>query len=204
VFDHAGDIARALKTVDAALALDPENSWARFAKGQIYIAKRQFGPSIAEFETVIALDPNNPHAHAFAGLLKMYLGHAEEGFAGVETALRLSPRDSRVHWWQFGMCLLHGELAQWEQAIPWCEKSIAANPQIFQPYLLLAAANAWAGHDKEAKDAAAQLQKVHPGFTMQTWAELRMSDDPTYNAQRARIAEGLRKAGVPEGEQKTN
>ena len=68
----------------------------------------------------------------------------------------------------------------------------------------LAAANAWAGHDKEAKDAAAQLQKVQPGFTVQTWAGLRRSDDPTYNAQNQRIMEGLRKAGVPEGEKKTN
>jgi adenylate cyclase len=202
--DPAGDIPRAEKAIDAALALQPENSRAHFVKGQTYFAKRQFGPSIAEFETVIALDPNNPHAHAFAGFRKLLLGRAEEGFAGVETALRLSPRDPGGPWWQFYMCVLHGQLAQWEQAIPWCEKSIAGNPQVFQPYVALAAANAWAGHDKEAKDAAAQLQKVHPGFTMQTWAGLRMSDDLTYIAQRARIAEGLRKAGLPEGTAKMN
>jgi len=202
--DPAGDIARAEKAIDAALALQPENSWAHFVKSQIYFAKRQFGPSIAEFETVIALDPNNPHAHAFAGFLKAYLGRAGDGFAGVETALRLSPHDSSVHWWQFWMCVLHGELAQWEQAIPWCEKSIAGNPQVFQPYLLLAAANAWAGHDKEAKEAAAQLQKVYPGFTVQTFAGIHWSDDPTFNARYQRIAEGLRKAGLPEGEKKTD
>jgi hypothetical protein len=69
---------------------------------------------------------------------------------------------------------------------------------------LLAAANAWAGHDKEAKDAAAQLQKLYPGFTLQTLPGMHMSDDPTYNAQLQRIVEGLRKAGVPEGEAKTN
>ena len=68
----------------------------------------------------------------------------------------------------------------------------------------LAAANAWVGHDKEAKDAAAQLQKVSPGYTVQTWVGRRMGDDPTYNAQYQRIVEGLRKAGVPEGEQQTN
>jgi adenylate cyclase len=203
--DPADDIARAEKTVDAALALQPENPWAHFAKGQIYYTKRQFGPTITEFETVIALDPNNPHAQAFAAELKMYLGRAEDGFAGVETALRLSPRDPQgVPWWQFFMCGLHASLAQWEQAIPWCEKSIAGNPQVFYPYVFLAAANAWAGHDKEAKDAAAQLQKVHPGYTVQTWAGRHMSDDPTYNAQLQRILEGLRKAGVPEGEKKTN
>jgi hypothetical protein len=133
----------------------------------------------------------------------MYLGRAEDGFAGVETAFRLSPRDPGAPWWQLFMCVLHNQLAQWEQAIPWCEKSIAGNPQVFYPYVDLAAANAWAGHDKEAKDAAAQLQEVLPGFTVQTLAGRHMSDDPTYNPRNQRIIEGLRK-GVPEGTAKTN
>ena len=63
----------------------------------------------------------------------------------------------------------------------------------------LAAANAWAGHDKEAKEAVARLQKAYPGFTVQTWLGIHFSDDPTFNAQYARIAEGFRKAGLPEG-----
>jgi tetratricopeptide (TPR) repeat protein len=201
--DPAGDLARAEKAVDAALALQPDYTWPHFLKGEIYYKKGQPGPSIAEYETAIALNPNNADAHANAGYRKM-LGRAEDGFAGVETAFRLSPRDTSLPYWQFYMCGLHAYLAQWEQAIPWCEKSITAQPQVYIPYVYLAAANAWAGRDKEAKDAAAQLQKVSPGFTMQTWAGLRASDDPTYIAQRARVAEGLRKAGVPEGEKKTD
>ena len=50
----------------------------------------------------------------------------------------------------------------------------------------------------------AQLQKINPGFTVQTWAGRHRSDNPTYNARDARIIEGLRKAGVPEGEKKTD
>jgi hypothetical protein len=95
-------------------------------------------------------------------------------------------------------------LAHWDQAIEWCEKSVVGLPQVFCPYVPLTAANAWVGHDKEAKDAAAQLRKIYPGFTVQTWAGRHMSDDPTYNAQSQRIIEGLRKAGVPEGEKKTD
>lgn len=74
----------------------------------------------------------------------------------------------------------------------------------FYPLVDLAAAYAFTGHDKEAKEAAAQLQKVYPGFTVQTWAGIHWTDDPTFNAQYVRIAEGLRKAGVPEGEEKTD
>ncbi len=109
-----------------------------------------------------------------------------DGFAGIETALRLSPHDPHVPWWQFYMCAFHTNLAQWEQAIPWCNKAVAGLPDVFIPILFLASANAWAGHDKEAKDAAAHLQKVYPGFTVQTWVGMHWSDDPTFNSRHER------------------
>jgi hypothetical protein len=68
----------------------------------------------------------------------------------------------------------------------------------------LAAANACAGHVKEAREAASQLQKVSPRFTVQKSAGSHWSDDPTCNAQQQRVTEGLRKAGLADGEQKTN
>jgi hypothetical protein len=40
-----------------------------------------------------------------------------------------------------------------------------------------------AGHDKEAKETVAQLQKVYPGFTVQSWPGIHWSDDPTFNAR---------------------
>jgi class 3 adenylate cyclase/TolB-like protein len=202
--DRAGDLARAEKTIDAALALQPDNSSAHDVKGWVYFWKRQFGPALAEAEKAIADDGNNADARSSASFWKMFLGHSEDGFTGVETALRLSPRDPSVPPWQFYMCHLHSHLAQWEQAIEWCNKSIASGNRWFGVFVDLAAANAWAGHDKEAKEAAAQLQKVYPGFTVQTWAGIHWSDDPTFNAQYQRIVEGLRKAGIPEGEKKTD
>ena len=96
-----GDVARAEKAIDAALAVQPENSRVQFAKGLVYEAKRQWGPSIAWYETAIALNPNYADAHANAGFQEIYLGRSEEGFAGLETAFRLSPRDPRVPWWQY-------------------------------------------------------------------------------------------------------
>jgi adenylate cyclase len=202
--DRAGDIARAEETIDRALVLQPHNSRALDIKGWVFNAKRQWGPAIAEAEAAIAEDPNNAGAYAAASYRKMYLGRSEDGFKGVEIALRLSPRDRDVPWWQYYMCRLHANLAQWEQAIEWCSKSAAANPRSWSAFMGLAAANAWAGHIKEARDAAAQLQKVYPGFTVQTWAGIHWTDDPTFNAQTQRVVEGLRKAGVPEGEKKTN
>jgi hypothetical protein len=38
--DPAGDLARQEKTVDTALALQPDNSWLHYAKGHVYTGKR--------------------------------------------------------------------------------------------------------------------------------------------------------------------
>jgi adenylate cyclase len=202
--DPTGDLARAEETIDRALALQPQNSSAHGVKGRILFAKRQWPAAIAEEEAAIANDSNNATAHASASVWKIFIGRSEDGFAGVKTALRLSPRDPNVPLWQFDMCQLHGHLAQWEQAIEWCRKAITGDPKVWWTYAYLAAANAWAGHEKEAKEAAAQLQKVHPGFTVHTWDDIYWSDDTTFTTEHARIGEGLRKAGVPEGKAKTN
>ena len=202
--DPKSDIARAEDWAERAVVAEPDNSAAHMAKACVFFAKRQWPQAIAEAEAAIADNPNNAEAHARRGFWKLYLGRAEDGFSGLETAFRLSPRDPEVPLWQQQVCVLHNFLAQWEQAIEWCEKARAGAPENLYTLVHLAAANAWAGHDKEAKEAVAQLQKVYPGFTVQTYAGIHFSDDPTFNAQRARIVEGLRKAGLPEGEKKTN
>jgi adenylate cyclase len=202
--DHAGDMARADKLADSALALQPDDAPAHMAKAEVFFNKQQWRAAISQAEAALADDPNYAEAHAELSFWNLFLGHSEDAFAGIETALRLSPRDPDVSLWQFFTCHLHSHLAQWEQVIEWCGKSIASGSQIPYTFVDLAAANAWAGHDKEAKEAAAQLQKVYPGFTVQTWAGIRWSDDPTFNAQYERITEGLRKAGLPEGEAKSN
>ena len=122
----AGHLARAEQAVDAALAIQPDNSLAHLAKSQVYLSKHQWGPAIAELEKAVADDRNNAAALANLGFYKIFLGRAEDGFAEVETALRLSPRDPNVTWWQYDICHLHSHLAHWEQAIEWCNKSVAS------------------------------------------------------------------------------
>ena len=197
--DPAG---RAEKLAKSALALQPEDGLAHNATAMVFFMKRQWKAAIWQAAAALADDPNNPNAHANLSFWNMFLGHSENGFAGVETALRLSPRDPSLTWWQFYMCHLHTHLAQWEPAIEWCGRSIASGNASMFPYVDLAAANAWAGHDKEAKEAVAALRNLYPDFTVQTWAGIPWGNDPTFQAQYQRIVEGLRKAGLPEGEVK--
>ena len=164
----------------------------------------EIGAMTALVDRALTLNPSFSRGWFLGGVLRLWAGHPDLAIEHAETALRLSPRDPGVPTWQFLMCHLLTHLAQWEQAIEWCGKSIASGNASMYPYVDLAAANAWAGHDKEAKHAVAQLRKLYPDFTVQTWAGIHWSDDPTFNEQYARIVEGLRKAGLPEGEKKTD
>jgi TolB-like protein/Flp pilus assembly protein TadD len=189
--------ARAEETIDAALALQPDNSSGHEEKGWVFFAKRQWGPAIFEGEAAIADDPNNAAALAEANYWKMFVGRSEDGVAGLETALRLSPRDPNVPDWRWYICRLHTHLAQWEKAIDSCNKAVAGGAREWGALANLAAAYAWAGDDREAKDAVNQQFKVNPAYAWLA-AGLDESDNPTFRSQGARIIEGLRKAGVPD------
>jgi class 3 adenylate cyclase len=64
----------------------------------------------------------------------------------------------------------------------------------------LASAYAWRGQNAEAAAAVAEILKLRPGLTVQqmleeAWAH---SDNETFRKEYQRIAEGVRKAGLPE------
>jgi adenylate cyclase len=195
--DWDRDFGRAKGLIDRALALQPENSMLRVANGEDLAWKHQHRAAVAEAETAIAYDRNNAVAYANAGFWKQYLGRSEDGIAALETALRLDPHSGGVWFFHQALCRNQSLLGRWEQAIASCDKAIAANPEIADALVDLAAANAWAGHDKEAKEAVARLRKARPGFTLQKlFPEDQTTDNPDFKAQFARIVEGLRKAGL--------
>ena len=98
------------------------------------------------------------------------------------------------------MCHGYTHLAQWEKTVEWCGRSIATNNSYWLPHVDLVAADGWLGRDGEAKTAIAGLLKLMPGFTVQQWATMKWSDNPQFQSEYARIVEGLRKVGLPEGE----
>ena len=204
--DEAVDIPRAEALVASALSAEPNNASAHYTKANLFTAKKQFNDQFAEIDAAIENNQNFAQAYATRGDMLTWAGRAAESIAEDETALRLSPRDPGRNLWQFGICHAYTHLAQWEKALEWCQKSIATDAGTWFPYVDIAAANAWLGRDAEAKAAIAGLLKVYPGFTVQSYADIaaRVTYNPTFAQQIQRIIEGLRKAGLPEGEKKTN
>jgi class 3 adenylate cyclase/TolB-like protein len=204
--DEAVDIPRAEALIASALSAEPNNASAHYTKANLFTAKKQFSDQFAEVDAAIENDRNFAEAYALRGVILTWAGRAAETIAEQETALRLSPRDPGRGFWEYNICHAYAHLAQWEKAIEWCQKSIATSAENWLPYVDLAAASAWLGHDAEAKTAIVGLVKVYPGFTVQSFADVaaRITYNPTFAEQIQRILEGLRKAGLPEGRKTTN
>ena len=85
------------------------------------------------------------------------------------------------------------------EAAQWARRSIEANRNYPLAHFWLAAALAQLGRLDEARQAVQPGLALAPGFTLARYRAGVQSDNPTYHAQRERIIEGMRKAGVPEG-----
>jgi TolB-like protein len=197
--NRAEDLVRAESLIARALSAESSNAWAHFVKAELAFTRKEFDVALSESQVAIENDRNFAGAYALHGGMYIFVGRAAESIPYEETALRLSPREPDRGFWEYWVCRAHAHLAQWEKVTEWCGKSIATNPSFWLPYLDLAAAYGWLGRDAEAKTAIAGLRALMPGFTIQDWANISWSDDPEFQRGYARIVEGLRKAGLPEG-----
>jgi len=67
-----------------------------------------------------------------------------------------------------------------------------------RPYFELAASYAWIGRRGEAAHAVSELLKLRPGTTVQDYVAMQPYGNATFVRGVERIADGLRKAGLPE------
>jgi adenylate cyclase len=193
-------LRRAENAVDQVLSRFPSDAMAHFVKGEIQRAKgRNLDAAVGEYVAAIAINPSLAPAHGALGATKIRVGRSAEAFGPLQMAIQLSPRDPLLNTWYFYVCHAHTHLGQYDEAIDWCSRSIAVKP-FWIAYADLAAANAITGHAREARAAVTELRRLRPNYTVALWLQdgSGWSDNAVFLAEFQRIAEGLRKAGLPE------
>jgi TolB-like protein len=180
------------------LSIVPNHAAAHLVLGIVQILTNRAAQGIAECERALVLDRNLAAAHAFIGYAKLALGRAEETEAHILEALRISPRDILAYQWMMfagnAKLLLNFDA----DAVAWFRRCLEANRNFPNAHFLLAAALALLGAPDQARAAAKAGSALNPGFTIHTYGSNAVSNNPTYLAERERVLEGLRLAGVPE------
>jgi TolB-like protein/Flp pilus assembly protein TadD len=196
---RAGYLATAEASVIKALSMAPQHALAHGVLGLIQIHTNRANDGIAECERAVALDRNLAVAHGWIGIAKVFLGRFAETEAHVQEAIRLSPRDIFFFRWMMFVGLAKLYSGAYAEAVVWLGRSIEHDRNFPHPHFLLASALALLGRLDQAQAAMQTGRALSANFTIRRFRNNVSSNDPTYMAQRERIVEGMRLAGVPEG-----
>jgi class 3 adenylate cyclase/TolB-like protein/cytochrome c-type biogenesis protein CcmH/NrfG len=193
---------RAELLLDRALAIAPRHVMALKAKAALRRTQGKFEDAIATAEAVITENPGEPWAYKEIGLSHLYQGRPEQALEWFDKADRIGPRDPGRWTWldARGHALIL--LGRDTEAVRALTTALDANPRYMSSRAFLAAAYALLGQQEEARASLAIYDRDHPGTRISTFRTRSpvplVLTSPNYQRQRARLAEGLRRAGMPE------
>jgi tetratricopeptide (TPR) repeat protein len=195
---RAAQYVAAEAALTKALSMAPEHAFAHAALGYAQILTNRAIQGMAECERALALDRNLAHAHAGIGFAKLTLGRSEETETHIQEALRLSPRDMFAHHWMMIAGAAKLFLGSDDEAVTRFRRAIELNRNYSFAHLHLGAALVHLNRLDEARSAVQAGLALTPTFTLRRFRAGTSNIDPVYLAQRERLVEGMRKAGVPE------
>jgi TolB-like protein len=126
--------------------------------------------------------------------LRAWLGEPDLAIAHVERGKRLSPVDPHMFTMEGATALAHFVAGRYDEAFVSAETALRQNPFFAQGTRVAVASAAHLGRAEDAKKYLARLQMLDPGLRVSNLRDritFRRPDDFE------RMAEGLRKAGVP-------
>ena len=180
---RAGELGR-----DDAVALNAAGIALAFVVGDV-------DGGAAYVDRALVLNPNLAAAWLHSGWINVWLGEPELAIEHEARAMRLSPHDPLLFSMQAATAFAHCISGRFAEALSWAEMSMREQPGSINATGVAAAAAALAGNQAAAGKAMARLRQTHPQLRISNLKDLwpiRRAEDFD------RMAEGLRKAGLPE------
>jgi len=184
-------LERAYVAAKKAIALDSKESACQAALGWVYLLRQCYDLAEHHYLKAVELDPNNAARVASLGDVCTSLGRPEEGIEHLKEAKRLDPFFDPTWYWPI-VGVAHFVARRYDEAIADLSRS-PTMPVWTQTYL--AACFAHKGEIDQARHYAAVVVQRVPGFSLVRF----VAKEPfKLSADREHLAEGLRKAGLPE------
>jgi len=150
---------------------------------------------VALLDRAKMLNPNLAAAWFLGGFVRVWRGDSDGAIAHFTQAMRLSPLDPELYRMQAGMAVANLFAGRFDEASSWAGKSYRDLPSFLMVVAIIAASHALAGRTDEARQAMHHLRQLDPALRISNlgdWLTIRRPED------RATLADGLRRAGLPE------
>jgi tetratricopeptide (TPR) repeat protein len=188
-------LERALQAAQRAVKLEPNNPTAQSRLAFVYFALGDLDKFRAHGERAVALNPNDGDILAYTGAHMIFSGDIERGLPIVDKAIELNP-GYHPGWWDSAKAVGLYELGEYEKALE-AHRSVNM-PDFFYAHIWPIAINGMLGRKDAARASLRELERVYPGFTIQTFRK----EYGQFHAPQAmmdHLVEGLRRGGMPEG-----
>ena len=191
-------MASAARHAERAITLDPQDARGFAIAGHVRaFLHHRLREALALHERALALNPNLAMAWALSGFAHLYLGDWEEAEHRLARYKQLSPMDPQAFVFDTASVLIALVKRDYEGTVATGRAVSEMNPAFSaacKPYL---AALGHLGQTREAEVVRRRLLAIEPGYTVQRFLKTspfeRMDD-------REHFAQGLRLAGLPEGD----
>jgi tetratricopeptide (TPR) repeat protein len=146
-------------------------------------------------DRAVALNPNLAWAWLFSGWVRVWLGEPEAAIERVGRALRLNPNDPHSYSMHLAMAEAHLLACRYDEAASWAQMAVQEKPDFLVAVSVAAACYAFAGRREDAETTITQVRRLDPTLRVSTLRKV----FPIRRAEHlAKMAEGLRLAGLPE------
>jgi adenylate cyclase len=200
LLDHVNDwhdaggnsLEKAHELAQMAVARDGDDADAHWALGWTLLQRRQHDRAMVEARTALLCEPNLALAHGLLGQVLYYSGRSAEALHPLASALRLDPNhDQSLHY----LALAYFGVGRYEDAAAVLKRRIVRKPDTDVSRVLLAACYGHLGRLEEARAQWREVMRVNPDYSLEHRRRVLPYKD---QADFERIADGLRKAGLPE------
>jgi adenylate cyclase len=193
--DHLSSAAldRALELAEAAVRLDARLPQAPAQLGDVLLYKRRHDAAIAEFERAFALNPNFID-YRYARALT-FAGEPARAIEVLQACSHLDPLQASLPCFTGFVGLANYALERYEEAVRLLRECTLRMPIGQWPHAWLTAGYAQLGKLEEAGAEAAELLRINPAFTIESWKRLAVFKNPE---DADHLIDGMRKAGLPE------
>jgi TolB-like protein/class 3 adenylate cyclase len=149
----------------------------------------------ALIDQALALNPHASVSLVQSGFVRTWLGEPEVAIHQLQRAMRNSPVDALMFSMHTGMALAHFMAGRDDEAYAWAEKALQRNPLASPAIRIAVASAALLGRRADATKYLSLLRQLDPGLRLSNLAERIVLRRPEHFE---RLADGLRKAGLPE------
>ena len=167
--DPLSSMEKAERTAQNAAKMSDGIDSTHSLMGCVYLYNRQFEKAIEKGELAISLNPNGADAHRYLAFIYEYAGMPEKAINLMKRAMRLNPIPPASYYWVLG--LAYRLTGQYTEAIEQCVKALHQSPSNIGAYIIITVSYILAGRDREARDAAKEILRIHPKFSVSRLGE---------------------------------